>query len=297
MSKVPRRFIFTINNYEEYPPRLPTGCEYLVCQKEVAPTTGTPHIQGYCELQNNMNLSTLKKLSPDWNKAYIAPARGTAEENTTYCTKEGGTDSFQHGEPKPGQGSRSDLRELCRYVQEGTHDLRDVVDKYPVAFLLHGRHLQALVQMYYKPPRPSSIDESPTWKPWQAEVLAILDQPVHPRHVHFIVDRPGNQGKTYLCRWLAHYRNAYLTGPGRLDYIYVNYANQSIVLFDCPKKPDGTLPLVPYAAIEQFKNGVIPATLYGKPGYMCDPAHVLVFVNFEIDMMALSLDRYVFKYI
>jgi len=297
MSKVPRRFCFTINNFAAYPPAIPTTCNYLVCQKEVG-EQGTEHIQGYAELDANINLTTLKRLSPDWHKAHIEPARGTAAQNEAYCSKEGGTEKFTFGEARIGQGQRSDLKELCDYVKEGTHDLRDVVERYPAHFLRHGRHLQALVDIYYKPPRPSNVQENPVWRPWQAEVLALLDQPVSDRHVHFIVDPAGNNGKTFLCRWLAYYRNAYLTGPGDHRYIMHDYKRQPIVVFDCVRNPDGNIPSIPFHAIESFKNGFVQSGLYGKAGFMCDPAHVLVFTNFrEINMTALSADRYVMKYI
>ena len=52
-----RNFIFVLNNYtEEDVERLTKfPCRYIVFAKEIAPTTGTPHLQGYCELEDQLS--------------------------------------------------------------------------------------------------------------------------------------------------------------------------------------------------------------------------------------------------
>ena len=85
------RFVFTINN--------PTDEDILASQMltnkgailtvfghEVAPSTGTKHIQGYVEFHTKKRLSTVSKLLP---RAYLATAKGTREQNIGYCTKGG----------------------------------------------------------------------------------------------------------------------------------------------------------------------------------------------------------------
>lgn len=46
---------FTLNNYtlKEYEALQNQECRYLLMGKEIAPTTGTPHIQGYIQLNKN----------------------------------------------------------------------------------------------------------------------------------------------------------------------------------------------------------------------------------------------------
>ncbi|UOF79816.1 rep protein [Circoviridae sp.] len=88
-SKVGRRFCFTINN-----PTIDDGqrvvdlCQksvYLIAGDEVG-SSGTPHIQGYVVFSKSTRLSKVSKLLP---RAYIAVAKGTSEENRTYCSKGG----------------------------------------------------------------------------------------------------------------------------------------------------------------------------------------------------------------
>lgn len=61
---------------------------FLVGQPELAPTTGTPHIQGYIETHNVKTGSALKSHYPWLKRAKLIQARGSREDNVRYCTKE-----------------------------------------------------------------------------------------------------------------------------------------------------------------------------------------------------------------
>jgi len=65
-----RRFLFTCNNFKTDDDNFPvlfglTRCEprikYFVAGRELAPTTGTPHLQGYFEVANPMSIAQLQK--------------------------------------------------------------------------------------------------------------------------------------------------------------------------------------------------------------------------------------------
>jgi hypothetical protein len=64
---------------------LATTSKYIVIGKEVG-ESGTPHLQGYIYFEALKSLAVLKRLN---DKAHWEPARGTAQENYAYCTKEG----------------------------------------------------------------------------------------------------------------------------------------------------------------------------------------------------------------
>lgn len=82
-----RSWVFTFNNYTEddvaklknYP------CRYLVFGRELAPRTGTPHLQGYFTFKNAKAMNTLVKEFPG---CWFQVARGTATQNRTYCSKD-----------------------------------------------------------------------------------------------------------------------------------------------------------------------------------------------------------------
>ncbi len=62
------------------------NCKYFVLGEEIAPTTGTPHIQGYLEFKNQKVFSVLKK---EWPKMNLQIAKGSRSQNLTYCSKDG----------------------------------------------------------------------------------------------------------------------------------------------------------------------------------------------------------------
>lgn len=92
-----------------------TQAKYLVYEHEAAPTTGTPHIQGYVYFHNPKTL----KGAADWGgaRAHWEPARGSAEQNRAYCTKDGG-DVQEYGE-MPRQGTRNDVDAIKKVVASG----------------------------------------------------------------------------------------------------------------------------------------------------------------------------------
>lgn len=61
--------------------------EYSIYGKEAAPTTGTPHLQGYLHFKKKCYWSAVKKLFP--LNGRIIPADGNATQNRTYCSKDG----------------------------------------------------------------------------------------------------------------------------------------------------------------------------------------------------------------
>lgn len=67
--------------------------KYWIVGKEVCPDTGRHHLQAYIYYKTQHTLSAIiKRLKP----AHVEIAKGTPEQNTDYCSKEG--DFLEHGE-------------------------------------------------------------------------------------------------------------------------------------------------------------------------------------------------------
>lgn len=89
-----RRWKYTLNNYtEEDIARLKSvPCLRHVCGKEKAPTTGTPHLQGYIRFKEPCRFSWWKNNFP---RAYAREIKGRRNErhadrdNEAYCSKDG----------------------------------------------------------------------------------------------------------------------------------------------------------------------------------------------------------------
>lgn len=106
---------FTVNNWTEEDKAflvLSENIIYIIYGEEVAPTTGTPHLQCYAQFAKRYAMKTAKRiLGP--NAANIVAAMGTPEQNRTYCSKDG---KFTELGTISKQGQRTDLTGLRKQV-------------------------------------------------------------------------------------------------------------------------------------------------------------------------------------
>lgn len=114
MSQRLRNFVFTINNYtnDDKDKLLELPYKYLIYGEEVAPTTGTPHLQGYIELDKQMRLSGIKKII---KSIHVEQRLGTAKQAAEYCKKEG---KFVEFGTISNPGKRTDLDEVRNLAEE-----------------------------------------------------------------------------------------------------------------------------------------------------------------------------------
>jgi len=81
-----RAHLFTWNNYPatyaDVLDRLPS--RYLVAGEEIAPRTGTPHLQGYVVWKDGKTVPSVRRLL---RGCHIEIARGNHAENDSYCRK------------------------------------------------------------------------------------------------------------------------------------------------------------------------------------------------------------------
>jgi len=127
---------FTCNNYESVPLGLPPRGTYAVLGKEVAPTTGTPHLQGYVEFSCNQRPSAIKK----WlgQEAHCSKRIATAKQAADYCKKEGDYAEYGAISPPPRPGTRSDIHALVKDAVAGTR-LRVLLKNHPVAYARYSK--------------------------------------------------------------------------------------------------------------------------------------------------------------
>ena len=133
-----RNYCFTINNYTKKDLKkfitLAESLEkhrYICFGLEIAPTTGTKHIQGYIQLNIAQRLTFLHKYfnftkRGDLLKFHIDMANGTPEQNRDYCKKDGKFHEF--GEPIT-QGNRTDMTEIKNSVRDNPKNLNAIIDE------------------------------------------------------------------------------------------------------------------------------------------------------------------------
>jgi len=116
-----RNWVFTLNNYtHDDIDRLANPYEqvkYIAYGKEIAPNSGTPHLQGYLCCWEPQRLSFFKKQIP---RAHMEPMRGRLQDNDKYVEKEGDLTTWGQ---KPDQGRRTDIVGLKRKSMEGHHPM------------------------------------------------------------------------------------------------------------------------------------------------------------------------------
>lgn len=126
MSRL-RCYVFTVNNYTKLPDDISTDIRYLLYAEETAPTTGTPHIQGYIEFYRPEYANTIETILQALFGAYarFVPAKGTPKQQLAYISKQ--NNPIEFGTPaKP--GTRNDLLAVKAALDEGldTDDIAEV---------------------------------------------------------------------------------------------------------------------------------------------------------------------------
>lgn len=195
----------TLNNYsdedyENWKTKVDNGeASYICFQKEVAPTTGTSHLQGYVVLLKRTRLSGLKKVLGQSVHAVLS--NGTPSQNRAYCEKSisAVANSFYEAgglPPDSKRGKRTDFEAFQNAVEEGLRCKKkartlfpDVVAKYPrwcYDLLADQTDIQVEDHVLY---------------PWQEALKDDLAKPGDDRTITFVVDKDGNQGKTWFAKW------------------------------------------------------------------------------------------------
>jgi len=146
-----RAWVFTLNNYTEEDERkiqeqISKRCRYIVYGREIAPETGTPHLQGYVYYECARQRKAVAKMFP---RAHVDVANGSASQNYTYCTKEGNFFEFgdrpmekRDAQHKGGQGNAKRFKLAIELARKG--DMDTIRDEDPQMFLLHETRLESL---------------------------------------------------------------------------------------------------------------------------------------------------------
>lgn len=73
-------------------------------------------------------------------------------------------------------------------------------------------------------------------KNWQLETIRLLAEQTD-REVLFVVDYIGNEGKTYLAKWLINEMNAFYANTTVYTDIMYAYNDEPVVIFDIAREP------------------------------------------------------------
>lgn len=280
-----KNWCFTLNNYTPQDvDRLSTpidGVEYLIFGREVG-ASGTPHLQGTVCFQSRKRLS---QVIATIGQCHCTVTR-YLHQSIDYCRKDG--DFTEIGLPPAGKGERSDLEEFKASVKEGVTSLVELRELHSSVCATYPR----FVKEYLDDNRPKVTVQLHPLREWQGRLYELLMRPPDPRHIIFIVDKVGNQGKSWFARYFCDLNdNAQIIVPGKkADMAYVVREDCKTFFLDCPRSKQGEF--IQYDFLEELKNGYVFSPKYESRVKKFRTPHIVVCMNESPDMSKLSADRY-----
>lgn len=235
-------WVFTLNNYdEEEISNITKNLEeavYGIFAKEIAPTTGTPHLQGFVHLRRRCHLSTIKRLLGD--RAHVEVARGSDGQNREYCIK--GGDYREFGDIPSKKRTRDEHARNFNQLADarGHRGVVEFADSNPGLFAFNGYALQRNylatklpmdrpdihVDWFHGPPGvgksrrahemyPEAYIKDPRTKWWNGYML----------EKEVIIDDFGPQGIdiNHLLRWFDRYKCTIETKGGMCPLYAVKF--------------------------------------------------------------------------
>lgn len=278
---VRKRYCFTINNYSEND--VPRIIKFLkskayVIGYEKAPSTGTPHLQGYFHYKTSH--ATLIEKFPLFKRAHIEVAKGSAKQNWDYCTKGGN---------------------FVTNVDEKfciDWDSKNYKKKKPSTVEIMK---QRILNQY----------DGIVWKVWQQKCLDLIEEVSNSsdgarinsirRKIRWLWERDGNIGKSFLAKYIVcKYPNVCLIEGGGKDI-----RNQILTLYDSPQfNPDRPLiaivdiprvsqGYISYATMEAVLNGCFYSPKYEGGVVVLDKVVMICFANDRPEREKMSEDRWI----
>jgi len=260
-----------------------TNVVYAVWQLE---RVTVPHYQGYIEMKNVATLAAMKKIVPG---AHFECRKGTAVEARAYCMKDESREAgpWEYGTfTEPSSGARTDLAEVRDYILSGKSK-RDVLDKYPDTLAKYPRFVDTVLIERVRGSAKPILDFTP--RPWQKCILDMVTDEPHPRQILWIFDNYGNNGKTFLAKYLVQEHSGFYCNGGKSTDITYAYNGEPICIFDYVRDSEQ---YVNYGVIEQVKNGLYFSAKYESSMRVFAVPHVVIFANFTPDRTKMSNDRW-----
>ena len=146
-------------------------------------------------------------------------------------------------------------------------------------------------------PKPYSIEIE--LYDWQKKIVNILNEPTHPREIHWVYEHTGGVGKTTFAKWLfLNYPNVVVLGGKACDmkhqiveYHKVNKVYPKTIIIDLPRSFNSSY--LSYTGIEEIKNMFFFSPKY-EGGMVCSaPVNVIIFANEEPNYEKFSKDKWV----
>lgn len=329
-SKKSRGYVFTWNNYpteitlDELGNKIYN--QYLYCKgnnkgehqlkcvafgEEIAPDTGTPHLQGFLYFHQPQTWPHVKEgfklINPD-KSIYFAHMKYHVDVSVRYCKKD---DKFHvFGElpmtqkQKGACGSKGGKSGVDEYtiirdkVVQGA-PLSDIVRDHPELGLKHWDNIIKYMSLL-APRNTFSIEKKfGSLLPWQAWARAYFTTPPDDRKIVVIFDYEGAKGKTTMIKDLVCNSTSTIDFYDNMKKENANYLfnpnNHSVFNYTCSVEER-----INWEMVESFKDQCVISTKYvpiRKLG--TEPKHLVIFSNYPPQLYpeVMKPDRWILKQI
>lgn len=136
------------------------------------------------------------------------------------------------------------------------------------------------------------------WYDWQNIIIDLYDTVPDRRTIHWVTDVIGNNGKSFLTRFLIVKHNI-LVANGKKADVFHQVAKRlenvddpklfKMVVLDIPRHSQE---FTNYAVLEELKNGYLMSGKYEGGTFVFPVPHVVVFSNQLPDYSKFSMDRW-----
>lgn len=283
MARQLRNWCFTSYDLENFKvPDDDPRFRYCVYQAERCPETQRVHLQGYIEFNSAVAFGAVKQLLGD-PSIHLEGRRGTRAEARAYCMKPESryADPIEFGQWTGGEErTRTDLNEARVKIQEKTSwnavlndpELCNIIARHPrwAREVFDARNIET--------PLPDI-----ELRPWQEQVLDMLDEEPVKRRVIWIWSEESGTGKTTFFDFCSARFNV-LPATDFPNTLYA-YDGQRVIWFDLTRSQSADYS--PYHAIEKFSNCTFHLSTKYTSTRKYVNAHVVVTSNSPPDQLKL----------
>lgn len=262
---------------------------YVIYGRETAPTTGTPHLQGYIVFSVRRRCDAIRALLAP---AHVEIAHGSAVQNRDYCSKDGDFEEFGTIPDDVGQGRRTDIERYMQWLRDydGYPNVRDIMLAFPGLYMRYRDRLIEFRDTLCTRPAMEDAD----YYEWQDELAGRLQDPcVDNRSIEFYVDPVGGSGKSWFIRKFLseHPDEAQMLSIGKRDDLtYAIDETKQIFLVSIPRE---SMEFLNYSVLEMLKDQLVFSTKYqSRMKILTRSPHVVVFSNEQPDRSKLTDDRF-----
>jgi len=212
---------FTLNNYTENqikrlkslaapdcPPQWTGYTTFIIFQEEIAPETGTPHLQGYIELGQKRTMNVVKSLL-GCPSVHLEKRLGTQEQAISYCSKSDSrkplTSPMRYGTPRKDERKAEGRDEFAKKAIDLENTIDSLIDQHPMDMIKYGTGVEKV--------RDTKIPHR-----------------IHIPNIHIFVG-PSGSGKSQKA--FKDFPEAYVAPwPTGGRWWWPNYHYQEVVVFD-----------------------------------------------------------------